>query len=427
MSEVYVFGLLLPFAVLAWYSRRWAVLALFAALSAYVIRTDFWGIPTTWLELGIYITFAVWLIKKDWLRLINNNFLALQWLVPLLLWLTACLLGVLVASDVRLALGVLKGFIVDPLLLMIMLVTVAFKYEVNQLWREVWAALLFGAVITTLLALLQWWLTQAERLQSGYDSPNVLAMYLAPIFVGGVLWLSNQFRNYKIARLELAGWMIGLLIIGVGIVLTNSYSAMVAVLAAIVIGLSIALRVQLAPYIGLFIILLSWLTPFLMLLFNQNILVGHANKIYGTTSSEVRLVLWQKAAEFIKERPFIGLGLGQWQSEFTLKARQQNLLSIRNPGLAIELYYSSLYPHNLWLTTWLATGLIGLVALAVIAYVVFWSAKITAMAWPAAMLGVQILHGTLDTPVWKNDLAILWWLPVVITYIIYLRQAKVFA
>src|SRR3989338_9943590 len=82
------FILLLPLAALAWYSRRWALLVLLASLSAYIIRGSVFGLPTTWLELGIYLTLVVWLVKGDWRVWQEIKLSALQgWLVPLALWL----------------------------------------------------------------------------------------------------------------------------------------------------------------------------------------------------------------------------------------------------------------------------------------------------------------------------------------------------
>lgn len=159
-------------------------------------------------------------------------------------------------------------------------------------------------------------------------------------------------------------------------------------------------------------VLAGLLGPLVAVSLNYSFFKGHTNVTYGTTSAEVRLTMWRQAVVEISARPVFGLGLGQWQPTFLAMAREQGLLSIRQPGLAIELYHSSLYPHNLWLTTWLATGGLGLIALIWLALKVFQTAQRTDALMPAAVLTVQMLHGALDTPFWKNDLAVLWWLAV---------------
>ncbi len=417
MPEV-LYLLLIPVTALAWYSRRWAVLVLLASLSAYVVRWNIWGIPTTWLELGIYLVTLVSLSKGDWrvwLKLDQKKLLS--WAVPLIIWLVAGIIGILVASDVKLALGVWKGFIFDPLLLSLLVATIYLKNsQDDKFTRNILLALMLGAVVTTLLAMCQSWLTGAGRLQSGYDSPNVLAMYLSPILVATALYYSKN-HNQIVKRQKII-WLTGLLVIGLGVVLTDSYTAMLAVIGALIISAIIYYRSQWAVAMGVVMIVLSLLMPWLSVTSSKNLLIGHTNETYGITSGEVRLILWRQAIDFIKERPWFGLGLGQWQGEFTLVAREAGWLSIKNAGLAIELHHSSLYPHNLWLTTWLAAGLIGLIALLWLVIRVFKQVLTTRSAVIlAGALSVQIIHGTLDTPLWKNDLAVLWWLPIIMAII----------
>lgn len=412
-----LFLLLIPLTALAWYSRRWAVLVLLASLSAYVVRWNIFGIPTTWLELGIYSVTLVSIIRGDWLVWLKlDPTKLLPWLVPLLIWLGAGILGILVAPDVVLALGVWKGFIIDPLLLSLLVVTLFFWTKLKEKWyQDVIVSLVIGAVFTTILAMCQSWLTAASRLQSGYDSPNVLAMYLSPILVAGIFWFIKVYNRILIWKKLL--WLAALIIIGSGVVLTDSYTAILSVLGALIIGGIIHYRNDLAVIAGIIFIALSLLVPWFSVFWGSNLLIGHTNSTYGITSGEVRYLLWKQAIEFIKERPLFGLGLGQWQYEFTVVAGQAGWLSIKNPGLAIELFHSSLYPHNLWLTTWLAAGLLGLVSLIWLLYKVFKQAQNTSTAILVAVLSVQIIHGTLDTPFWKNDLAVLWWLPIMIAII----------
>ncbi|MDP3986429.1 MAG: O-antigen ligase family protein [Candidatus Veblenbacteria bacterium] len=414
--DISPFSLLLPLGVLAWYSRRWAVLVLLAGLSAYIIRITIAGVPTTWLELGLYLTLIAFMARGEWrgLReLVAQATPSRLWV--LLLWLVAATVGVVVASDTRLALGVWKGFVVNPLLLAFMVVALAHK-ETNRLrwWRDCVAALLVGATGTTLAAVAQSWLTSAGRLQSGYDSPNLLAMYLAPILVAGVLWLLWPAGRASLKPWGRVVWLGACAIVALGVVGTNSYAAVVAVVGALVLAAVFTHWPRWAPVCGAVIVAASLLLPFVTVVRGNAFVAGHTNITYGTTSGEVRLTLWRQALSFISEHPVFGLGLGQWQPAFIRAANTQGLLSIRNPGLAIELHYSSLYPHNLWLTTWLATGALGLVAMLWLSLTVFGAARARQFILPAAILAVQVLHGALDTPVWRNDLAVLWWVPVIL-------------
>lgn len=419
----YLFLLLIPLTILAWYRPETAVLILLAALPTYMIRGDILGIPTTWLEVGIYVTFLVWLIKGGWREVLNINWLNwLSWWWPLVLWLAASWLGVLVAADVRLALGVWKGFIVDPLILSFMVAILALiTKDKLKWWRQVLASLLIGASFITIIAGAQTWFMDLNRLQSGYESPNVLAMYLAPILAGAFVWYWYERKNFS--RWLKIWWCLGLLLITAGIILTDSYTAWVAVGVTILVMMLVTWKRKLWPIMGLVILIISLFLPWLVVSSGSGLWLGHRNSIYDITSGEVRLTLWRQAIEFIHDQPLLGLGLGQWQPAFILTAEDKGWLSIKNPGLAIELHYASLYPHNLWLTTWLATGLLGLVALIWLVILVFVRPVSTLDFVPTAMILVQVIHGTLDTPLWKNDLSVLWWLPIIMT-IVWSHQAK---
>lgn len=408
------FSLLLPLAALAWYSRRWAVLVLLASLSAYVIRLNILNIPTTWFELALYIILIISFFKDNWIKEFKTNIAEYKsWFAPMLLWLISSIVGLFVASDLRLALGVWKGFIIDPLLLCLLVWVVAWK-EVKSLgwWRDILFALMIGASATTLIAWVQTWFTGLDRLQSGYDSPNVLAMYLAPILVAGILWYLSSKGRQALSMTNKLLWLINIVILSAGVYLTNSYSAWISVIVSILLVLALIKFPYLAKYIGLAVLVISLLFPFVTVMGNLSLLPGHTNTTYNVTSGEVRQVMWQQALNFIKTKPMFGLGLGQWQPEFTKVATNNGWLSIKNPGLAIELFHSSLYPHNLWLTTWLSTGLLGIVALLWIAIKIIFSLTNKLIMIPAGVMFVQMLHGTVDTPVWKNDLAVLWWLAV---------------
>lgn len=412
--DISLFALLVPFAVLAWFSRRWAILVILVSISAYVIRINIVGVPTTWLELAIYVVLAISLIRDNWAGFIKEKLLFFsKWLLPIIIWLSSSVIGVLVAADVRIALGVWKGFIIDPLLLCALVLLVTWQSSrVIQWWSDILLSLMIGASLTTILAAIQSWITQAGRLQSGYDSPNVLAMYLAPILVAGFLFFLFNKAKFNNSLFYQSVWILNLVCLTVGVYFTNSYSAWVAVVAAIVFSILLISVPKFGRSIAVLSVFFSLLLPFVIAATQWGILSGHTNAVYGVNSGEVRLIMWSQAVTFIKDNPVFGLGLGQWQQAFNNEATVAGWLSIKNPGLAIELIHSSLYPHNLWLTTWLASGLLGVIVLLWLAIMAIMEVKNKCTVIPVAALLVQIIHGSLDTPLWKNDLAIIWWLAI---------------
>jgi O-antigen ligase len=77
------------------------------------------------------------------------------------------------------------------------------------------------------------------------------------------------------------------------------------------------------------------------------------------------------------------------------------------------------YAHNIFLTTWSEVGLIGMIAFAVILFGLMWrawrsvdSARDTRpLLWGLfAAWVVFVVHGLVDSPYWKNDLSLEFWI-----------------
>jgi len=78
------------------------------------------------------------------------------------------------------------------------------------------------------------------------------------------------------------------------------------------------------------------------------------------------------------------------------------------------------YPHNIFLNFWLEIGLLGLLSFAAILYIAMHrqgvNPSVEALA-AAAFLLVLVIHGLVDVPYFKNDLAILFWFAISLFYI----------
>ncbi len=413
MPYAWAFLLLVPLAAIAWRRREWAVLALLVGLQAYGIRAQILGMPTTLLEFGIYVVAIVSVWQGDWRGVRPRTLIERYgwWLAPPLLWLGAAVIGTIVAPDVRTAAGILKGWMFDPLVLGLMVLRCAERAaDGERWWRNVTAALLAGAVLTTLHGFWQTASQELARLQSGWDSPNVLAMYLVPPLVMTLAqFLQPAFRSGE--RRRIWAWGLGALVVTAGVVRTGSYGAWLALFAALAVAVLWQWKgatVHWRRAVGAGLVLVGLIGPWAVVRYGAWPTGSHRNETYGITSGDVRFVLWSKAVSEIARRPIFGQGLGQWQGEFVCWARSEGLLSIRNPGLAIELTHASLFPHQLWLTTWLSLGLLGVLALAGAVVLVF-SIAGSAAAVPAAALTAILVHGMVDTPAFKNDLAVLLW------------------
>jgi O-antigen ligase len=123
-------------------------------------------------------------------------------------------------------------------------------------------------------------------------------------------------------------------------------------------------------------------------------------------SVALRTSIYTQALHMLSQRPILGAGI----SGFPVR-----VAPFRPPHQAIQLY-----PHDLWLTTWSELGLLGLVSFAVIFFSLLWRGWRALrgaggiwhpVIWGAtAALVLYSVHGLFDSPYWKNDLSVEFWL-----------------
>jgi len=128
-------------------------------------------------------------------------------------------------------------------------------------------------------------------------------------------------------------------------------------------------------------------------------------RLCGRPAGQERLKLYRVAVDVLKEEPVLGAGLmgfREWYGAF-------------KPGLKDDILN---YPHNIFLNFWLESGLFGLLAiLGMLVWIVNRSKKM--IGWGQgygqftviilAALTSLVVHGLVDAPFFKNDLAILFW------------------
>jgi O-antigen ligase len=122
------------------------------------------------------------------------------------------------------------------------------------------------------------------------------------------------------------------------------------------------------------------------------------------------LAIWTVTLRMLRDHPLFGAGIGGYQTV---------MAHYRTPNLHPEPY-----AHNIFLTTWSEAGLIGLVAFAVIFFGLLWQAwRLSASAgarhqpllWGIFAAWVVFgVHGLVDSPYWKNDLSLEFWLFVAV-------------
>jgi len=127
-------------------------------------------------------------------------------------------------------------------------------------------------------------------------------------------------------------------------------------------------------------------------------------------SGSVRLIVWRESLAMLADHPVFGAGLSGYSQA----------LAPYHQAKYIEIF---MYPHNLVLNFWSEIGLIGLVGflwiviLAIIANVRLVLSGRSGWLAPAllATFAALLVHGLVDVPYFKNDLAMIFWLLIGLT------------
>ena len=378
------------------YSR--ALLGVTAAcLPLYAVRWSYGPIPTTLLETLVLATIALYL-AACWRRRLFRPFRT-PYDIAILVLLLSGAISIFVAKDHRAALGLYRAYFVEPVLLF---------YVATDLLRRRsdFRTLLTGLGIgTSVFAVLNIVVVAAAALQntfhSGappsfiYTSSNAVAMFLEPpaAFAIGLLLFAERRRD----RLTALAWA---LILAVAFVLTFSRGGYLAIAIfgvltvinvrpdlrrpLLIVGVAVAVVV-------LVTVVLASTTPLMKSRFSYRAL---------NYTLQTRSAIFTATVSIIAAHPILGVGLG---------------------GYVYNLHgFLEIYPHDVYMTFWVEVGLLGLLAFLFILVklgVGAWRAMPLASGLDKALLwgvvGTVVtwaVHGIVDSPYWKNDMAIEFWL-----------------
>ena len=252
-----------------------------------------------------------------------------------------------------------------------------------------------------------WEMEGVRRVSSFYPSATALGLFLGRVLpIAGALavLLPNGGRRL--------GYAILCLPIAAGLVLSWTRAAWLGDFAAFAVIVVLAGGRRLfAGFIGA-----SALAAAGLLLTRPERIVALFSAGEGTHTS--RLVIWQSAANVLRERPITGAGLDQFVH---LDAARYGIPHIR------FMLYS--HPHNLLLDFWIRLGLLGLIAL-VWLLVRFYRQAIGLLSGlgdpflrvlTLGLIGSMthfVVHGLFDLAYFQSDLALLFWLTLALIEVI---------
>jgi len=380
-------------------------------LPTYFFRFSIFGLPTNlWEILAILaIILALWKIGRN-----NVEFSGYEKKVTLLflMIISGLILGIIKNGNYKIGLGVIKGWFLIPFFFAIC----AEKIVKNK--KSAYSSLFLSAFFVSSAALIYKLLgivTYDGRLAAFFNSPNYLAMYVAPgIIIGTITLVQNQ--KLKISakggssyggknqndNLKLKIIFINLLIAAV-LFFTYSYTAWISVILALAIIFLLNNK-----FCKKYLIIICSIFFVLIFLLKDTAKFNDLASFDSRSSSASRMMIWQSVGKILSDNYVIGIGPGNFQDKY----------------LAYQKYFPPYlewavpHPHNLFVAFWLYSGLLGLVSFIAILYFFFKKGLgdlRNHKAVRALAIGIVIyflLHGLVDTTYFKNDLAVVFWLVV---------------
>ncbi len=322
------------------------------------------------------------------------------------------LLSTFLSGNSLVSWGIVKSWFLVPLILFFLAWQVIEKEKINRIFMAYFFSAFFVALISCGYYLANF-LTYDNRLAGIFNSPNYLAMYLAPAIVIFI------FQKNKVK----SGYFLFFVPIVMVLFLTYSYSAWFSILTSLIILVLIKNK-NISKKIAIIGIII--LALFLSQLNNKKMIdLLTAN---SRSSLASRMMIWKASVKIIEDNFIFGIGPGNFQKTY----------------LEYQKFYPPYlewavpHPNNLYLTWWLYGGIMGMVGFLGLAFFFLRdvSREVHPMEYPAmrdnftkqnlfhrvkkepndvlfVALGIMLIiliHGIFDTTYFKNDLAIIFWL-----------------
>jgi len=376
----------------------------------YLIRFKFVGVPFTVLEIYTYVLFSLFLLtvllgqfKIYWGKparwyyyLVFILFIGVTLGVVTTPHYITLPGGVLMDSQ-NVALGVWKGWVVSPMLYFFVISQVISSAE--SLKKLLINFIYSGALVALVsygFGIFNKGITYDMRLSGFFESANYLSLYLVPALLLGTYYVLNSGlldRRHEILNL------ISITIMTHALFMTQSYAAIIAVFGSLILYIFVILirqKVKLSKVFIAFILLFITFVAVIGSQFNSSKFQQFID-FKNRSSSSVRLEIYEIAGGLISDYPLTGIGPGLFQGFYQTKGPDYL-------GHA-PMEWNIPHPHNIFFAFWLNAGLLG-----ILAFLGLIALAHTRLTYPLLALWGILIHGLFDTPFWKNDLAMIFWL-----------------
>ncbi len=423
----------LTFTLLARWRLNLSLAALLAISPAYIIRLKIGGIlPSTWLEMSFFGIvmgiFSLFIMDKTWRanfyqRLKNFYKQYLYLIVLLLIIFLSSFVACLLPADKIAALGLARAYVWEPLL---------YFFLIMMYWKkeDLPAAIYFLIPTFLLIDLLA--LNQAIngyafmemaagtsvnwRATSLYPYPNAIGLFLAPATL--LLWLIG-WRAFQTKKFLIGAGLSVLCLFNIWTIYAAQSEA--ALLALIIgFGLFIITRKK-GIYLGIIGAILASIVFSYFQVWPKII-----NKItLHDFSGQIRRQMMLETGSMLKDNFLTGAGLGAYQTAVAPYHWPVLIFTDAAGKLyeqPVEIY---MYPHNIFFNFWSELGFFGMLAMIALIFITlrqsaqaWWRQKDDNLLIAALALLVLFIHGLVDVPFFKNDLAVLFFFIIALNHLL---------
>jgi O-antigen ligase len=383
----------------------WFCTFLFTFLPIYLIRFYIGPLPTTALEVVLWLILLFWFFKKirerNAIILLRTHFKQAPGLfIAIFIFLFGATLGAFLSPTLRAAFGEWRAFYIEPAILFYILLDVI-RDKKNR--EVVLMGLILCGLITSLLAFYQhftgwlvpysfWANRNTYRVTAWYGFPNGVGIFLAPLIPFG-FYLIGQIKN---------AWLKCIPIFFIP-----------AAVLAIIFAKSTGALIGLAAGCGLYL-LLNKKTKIIagvcaVVGFIGILLVPSTNPIKQELlaqdySGSLRRDIWSETITYLTIHPFRGTGMAAYSQEITPYRHNKK----------IEVFH---HPHNIFLTIWVNTGIIGLIGfLGILGWFLRQKNSDSFMISLTVAMVIWLTMGLVDSPYIKNDWALFFWFLIAMRY-----------
>jgi hypothetical protein len=376
-----------------------------AILPLYTVRWHYGPLPTTLLETALLVTIAVFLVETvaqqeaiDWRT---------PFTMPAILFIIAGALDVVFAPDHRAALGLYRAYLLEPIAFFVVLASIVGSVRRAYLIAGGLgvSALIIGVpnAIVVLRAALHHQLDLSGTPPVViYQTANAVALFLLPVIAVALAVAAHGRGRTRVIA-------VGFAVVSVPLFLLTLSRGGFLALAAVIVALGLTARRRIT-YLAVVVVagaLFALLPPISKRLAYELNFADPHNTLIG------RLPLWEVTIKMLRQHPIFGAGLSGFADR---------IAPLWNPTHTDRF----IYPHNILLNFWVATGILGVVAfgwLLVQGFRISWRGWRSADPnWSPLQLGVFlaligiVVHGLVDVPYFKNDLSVEFWALMALTY-----------